>query len=754
MPPIDGPTPAALVPPRARPSRIARDRLGDRLDAAVRRGADVVLVAAPAGSGKTVLLASWAASRAGAGERVAWLSLDASDADPGRFLVGLVAAVEHAGIGVARTRALVAGPASGVPIAPPEPAVAAASIAADLAAAGGRVVVVLDDLHLADPPGVTALVRELVAALPEGVAIAIGTRADPGIGLARLRAAGRLAEVRARDLAFTGEETARLLRDGLGLDELTTEQVLALEERTEGWAAGLQLAALSLTGRDPSATARFIGELSGSHRHLLDYLVEEVVERQPPVLREALERTSIAGRLTAGLVEALVPGTDGAAMLRDLERANLFLVALDDEGRWYRYHALFAEGLRHLLARRDPAAPRALHRTAAAWLEAAGLVEEGTEHAIAGADWERAVRLVRAQAPALVSLGEQATLERWLDALPADVLADAPGLQTDLATLRLLRGDLDGAEAAVLGAERLVASGAHVVDAAATGRMLGLGAAVATSRLESEVALARGELALAVLPASDGMARAAALGSVGRAQLQLGRLDAAERTLWDACDLASTVGTRFDLWNAEGLLAQVAAARGVSAAAEAGLQRVLAATDGLAIIPRMESALVLASLLRLAGRLDEAATWLAVGQELCARLAGGAFAVLGWLEAVRLAAARGDRAALRRALDELGPAARRLGGERVLAAAAATDAAMAPLADPVAPSPSAPGTLSARELEVLALAAAGRSNQQIADALVVTINTVKAHLHHIATKLDTPNRTATVARARELGLLP
>lgn len=747
--------------PRLRPSYRPRTRLLDRLDGALARGADVVLVAAPAGSGKSVTLSAWAHARSASG-LVAWLTLDEGDADPPRFWAALLDALASSGIETSRLGAATVTawlPGS----APPDPAWLGRALAADLgaAAAEGRpVTLITDDAHLVDGTPIPDALRAAMAALPHGVVMAIGSRVDPPVGLSRLRASGRLVELRAADLAFTPEETADLLAEGLGVGGLDAAQVAALEQRTEGWAAGLQLAALSLAGRDRAEADRFIGAFAGSHRHLLDYLVEEVVARQPAGVRVVLERTSIAERLTPGLVEALCPGVDGRAMLDEIERQQLFLVRLDDAGTWFRYHALFREGLRHLLARSGPDVVTDLHQRAVAWLQGAGLVEEAVPHAIAAGDPDAAARLIRSLSATMVGRGEQATLEGWIEALPRDVLARYPGLGADLGAIRLIKGDVEGCEALTMELDRRLADDLSPEATWARGRALGIAAAAAGSRLGWELALERGTRAIALLPPDADVDRSAILTVLGRAHLDSGDVAAAVPVLREAQRIALRAGNTFDRMSSEVSLARAAAMTGDAAAAEAGLRSVLAETDGVPIIPRFEGATILAGVLRTAERLDEASEVVAVALDLGTRLAGGRYVSIVRRETARIAAARGDRDALEVELRELDRSARALGGERVLAVAAAEIAALrgtledAGHAAPGDRSAAVPGgPLSARELEVLALVAQGRSNRQIAEALYVTLNTVKAHLHHMQTKLDTSNRTETVARARELGLL-
>ena len=341
--------------PRPRPGFVPRPRLAGALDEGLARR--LILVCAPAGSGKTALLAGWARS----GNRpVAWLSLDAADNDPVRLWRHVVAALDRARPGIAERVGLLLGPP-----APPSFEGLVTALINELAAWPGEdeVVLVLDDYHLIDAQPVHVSLGFLLEHLPPGLHLVLASRADPPLPLARLRAGGQLAELRAADLLFTAEEAAALLRESAGAD-LPATAVAALTARTEGWVAGLQLAALSLRGQaDP---AGFVAAFSGSHRYVLDYLAEEVLDRQHEELRTFLLETSLLERLSGGLCDAVTGRTDSQAMLERVEQAGLFLVPLDEVRGWWRYHHLFADLLRARLQQQRPGRVPALHRAAAA----------------------------------------------------------------------------------------------------------------------------------------------------------------------------------------------------------------------------------------------------------------------------------------------------------------------------------------------------------------------------------------------------
>src|SRR5580692_2693799 len=404
--------------PRSRPGFVPRPRLAGALDEGL--ALRLILVCAPAGSGKTALLADWAPS----GNRpVAWLSLDAADNDPVRFWRHTVAALDRARPGI--------GERVGLLLGPPAPASFKGLVAAlinDLAAqpGDGEVLLVLDDYHLIDAQPVHVSLGFLLEHLPPGLHLVLASRADPPLPLARLRAGGQLAELRAADLRFTAEEAAALLRESAGAD-LPAAAVAALAARTEGWVAGLQLAALSLRGQaDP---AGFVAAFSGSHRYVLDYLAGEVLDRQPEEVRALLLQTSVLERLSGGLCDAATGLTGGQVMLEQVERANLFLVPLDEVRGWWRYHHLFADLLRARLQQQYPDRLGALHRNAAAWSEEHGLADDAVRHAVAAGETTWAARLVEQYFDAVYILrSEGATVQRWLAALPAELVQSRPRL--------------------------------------------------------------------------------------------------------------------------------------------------------------------------------------------------------------------------------------------------------------------------------------------------------------------------------------
>ena len=430
--------------PSPRRRLVQRARITDQLNVGAAQGARLVLVAAPAGFGKTTLLAQWLAAEASR-RRVAWLALDSGDADIGMFLTDLVAAIQtaepRAGVdalalveagGTVQTNDVLVG------------------LINDLDVLAGPMIVALDDYHVIDGAAVHEAVTFLLDNLPPQVMLAMTTRADPPLSLSRLRGRGELVEVRAADLRFTTDEAEVFLNEVMGL-QLEPALVASLEARTEGWAAGLQLAALSARAHTGAAggsgdVAGFVEAFSGSHRFVLDYLVEEVLGQQPDEARVFLLDTSVLDEMTGGLCDALTGRSDGQAMLETLERGNLFVVALDDERRWYRYHHLFADALRVRLAARHADRVSELHAAAGRWLAENGLLADAVRHAIASGDHEHAADLVELTLADMRRRRQDRTLRDWLVALPDDVVRCRPLLATCVGWSRLSEGDSRGSK--------------------------------------------------------------------------------------------------------------------------------------------------------------------------------------------------------------------------------------------------------------------------------------------------------------------
>lgn len=442
--------PTKLFAPAGRPALVSRPRLHQRLEAGVQSGAKLILVAASAGFGKTTLVAEWGETVA---HPFAWFSIDEADNDPMRFFTHLVAALrgldEAVELELPRTTRgqllpstfLVTGLVNG------------------LLALTDPFILVLDDYHQIHNPLIHEALERLLEHQPPAMRLVIITREDPPLPLPRLRVRGQLVEVRQDELRFTPAEAAAFLHQTTGL-QLAPQTIETLEQRTEGWIAGLQLAALSIQGHDLAHAASFVQAFSGSHRYVIDYLVEEVMQQQDEATRRFLRQTAVLDRLCASLGDAVTERTGSKTMLTRLEHANLFLIPLDNRREWYRYHHLFAEFLRADLSQEQKSD---LNLRAAHWFEAQGLQPEAIKYTLAAGDFEEAGRLIGQTAGEALRGGELVTLSNWIDALPEVFLHNRPDLLIYKAWLLWLLGQGREAEYYTqLAAEKLPATASRV----------------------------------------------------------------------------------------------------------------------------------------------------------------------------------------------------------------------------------------------------------------------------------------------------
>ncbi len=421
-----------LAIPRPRPGLVDRARLTEVLERA--DDAALVLVSAPAGFGKTTLLAS----AYGDAASVAWVSLDSRDGDTSRFWTYVLHALGAVSPGCAASALSLLEAAAGTL------ADVVASLVNELSVRTDDVTLVLDDYHLADTPEVSESVALLLEHRAPQLRLVLGTRADPALPLSRLRARGELVELRATDLRFTVAEAGDYLNEVHDLG-LTASDVERLETRTEGWAAALQLAAVSLRGRDDSSG--FIASFAGDDRFVVDFLADEVLDLQPGPLRRFLLDTSVLDRLSGPLCDAVagpVDGMAGGAVLELLERRNLLLVPLDDHRRWYRYHHLFADVLQVRLLAERPGDVPGLHGRASRWYEQAGDVEGAVRHAFAAGDVDRAADLIEVATPDLRRRRAERVLRSWVPAVPPEVLARRPVLASNLVGALMASNVFDG----------------------------------------------------------------------------------------------------------------------------------------------------------------------------------------------------------------------------------------------------------------------------------------------------------------------
>jgi LuxR family maltose regulon positive regulatory protein len=520
-----------LYIPPPRPNLVPRPRLVERLDDGLRLGHKLTLIAAPAGFGKTTLATEWLYSegQAVSSRSIAWLSLDEGDNDPARFFTYLIAALRQLDAGACQaTQSLLGSPQM------PSTESLATTLANDVGAIPAPFVLVLDDYQLIH----NALVHDALAFLldhqPPHMHLLIATRTDPPLSLPRLRVRGQMTEVRADDLRFTEEEAAAFLNQALGLP-LDAEKIAALEARTEGWIAGLQLAALSMRGKGDVDS--FIEAFSGSNRHVIDYLAEEVLAQQREKIRDFLHQTSILDRFCASLCDAVREGSaDSSAILEHLEHQNLFLVPLDDRREWYRYHRLFADFLRTELS---PEQAAALHLRAAHWFETHDLLPEAVDHVLAHAaatvDSDEAARVVTLAGSRALSEGTLVTLLSWLDALPDEIVRASGWLTSFKAWCLLMTGQSEVAISYIQSAEATLEHDASAVD---RGRVLSLRCAVSNA----EDVLSMAPQALALIGEADPLSRTATLFILGDAQDAVGDVTGAAQTFREAYHLSQKHG--------------------------------------------------------------------------------------------------------------------------------------------------------------------------------------------------------------------
>jgi LuxR family maltose regulon positive regulatory protein len=570
-----------LIPVR-RPNLVPRPHLIDRLGRGLRAGHKLTVVCASAGYGKTTLVTEWLHNVT---HPVAWLSLDEQDNDPARFLAYLIAAVRQidAGVGVA-AEALLQSPQ------PPPPEMPLTSLINDLAAIASPFILALDDYHVIYSPAIHQQHAFLLEHQPPQMHQVIVTREDPPLPVSRLRARGQVEEIRQDDLRFTLAEASEFLHSVMGLD-LAADEIAALENRTEGWAAGLQLAALSLQERGDarSFVHAFVRAFTGSNRYVLDYLFDEVLRQQSADVQDFLLQTSILERLCAPLCEAVTGRSDSQHLLRAFEQANLFIVPLDQDRTWYRYHHLFSDLLRHRLRTAKTQPEALLQRRASEWHEAEGNLPEAIQHALAAADWGRAAQLISQVSRAMVGRGEIVTLLQWCRRLPAEALRAQPVLCLDYSWTLILAGQHDAAESTLRYLEQ-----ATQEDVALLGETLSAQAQIARARGDYARTIELAQRALSLLPQTDPNPRSLAALTLGLAYSDCGNMLEAERAFLEADRAAQQAGGGSVQLMALAFLCSIQAARGnLRRAAEMARQalQLSRGTPALASVHNMLSAL-------------------------------------------------------------------------------------------------------------------------------------------------------------------
>jgi len=864
--------------PVIREKRVARRQLVERLNADLWHkdgfARKVTIVSAPAGFGKTTLVAEWVG---GLEQQTVWLALDETDNDPARFMAYLLAALHqiNPSLGV-RTQAMLQSPQP-LPLE-----TLFTPLINDLASLPASFMLVLEDYHAINNPLIQRQVSFLFEHQPDRMHLVIITREDPLLPIARLRSQGQVCEIRQDDLRFTESETASFLQQMMKFN-LSQKDMRALHLRTEGWVAGLQLAALSMQGQPD--LSEFIDTFTGSNRYILDYLFEEIYSRQTSETQEFLVKTAILQRLTPELCDAVLGRHDSRERLQALERANLFIIPLDQVHTWYRYHGLFRDLLYHQLQIQAEYDEPRLHRRAAGWYDSHGHLVDAVQHALAAEDWEGAAALIQRQISAMLKHGEITSLIAWFRQFPDEFIRNRPRLCIDYSWPLIFSSEYEAAEGYLAQAEEWIPQGSPLLGEVLTAR-----AHLARSRGDVQQTIKYSQIALQMLPETILEVRAILAVNLGMAYWHSGQMAQAETGLNLAVREAQSSDNDFAWLAAKIFLGRVSAVRGELHQAAKAYNEVLQQekrapvlalafldlgtlyyewnelpaareylTQGMVLCEasgniefRGAGYLLLARLFSTLGKWDTAHDWLQKSQELAqsrdappalkARVAAGhVLAALAqgdqdsatqWAKQVdidldphpffrflgltqeRLLIAQGRKAEAAQELAQKCEIAERadwiygaitgrvyqaLAAETQLAAVeflsqalqlshpggfirtyvdagtalipwlveaarrgvypetirqilAAYETAHLKPGSQTFSGAALPEPLSAREMEVLRLLAAGLSNQEIAGKLTVSLGTVKTHVHNLYGKLGVSSRSQAIVRARELKL--
>jgi ATP/maltotriose-dependent transcriptional regulator MalT len=725
-----------LLPARARPGSLLRGRLLAELDRL--SSTALTLVDAPVGFGKSVLAQSWCGHTNSA---VAWVSLERGDDDPVRLWTYIATSVDRVRPGLGRL-ALARLGTHGVR---PEPVVD--ELINAINAYGQPLAIVLDDLHAIGDAVCLGSLEHAIEHLPPHARLIATTRSDPALPLGRLRGRGMLGELRARELAFTVDEARELLvHEGISLDD---NEVELLVERTEGWPAGLYLAALWLRELDDPAT--HVRDFHGDHRHVVDYLTGEVLDALDAETRRFLLESSILGHFNAELCDAVLERSDSAEQLREIEQSNGFLIRLDAPGHWYRYHHLFGELLELELASVDASASARLHLAASDWLKEHGLIQEALEHASAAGEQRRAAEILVDEHRALVRTGQTATLLRWCEALSEETLLENPDLPVAAAIATGLAGRSGHERRWFVGiAERARDERPELwtpyheagLGIAKTTRVdHGLGDAIELGRRAVE--LAREGVAEAAVPA---------LANLGFLLFIEGEIADARALTEEALERPEVTARPHGFVYALATRALIESEQGESATAEQEARRALAEAEAAGIARDATGGVAhvaLAAALAAQGRLAEAEREALLGEELRRVPEPEATHLLTLVVLAGIRARRGrttgataDLVVVRRGLTRFSDAG------RLPALADAVDTLMG-----AAGTPATDGVPSAAELSVLQLLATDLSRREIGERLFLSVNTVKTHTRSLYRKLGVSSREEAVVRAAALGLL-
>ena len=710
------------IPPR-RSNLVSRPQLIKQLDQGLQQGNKLALVSAPAGFGKTTLIVDWVhrSQTVSGAPRFAWLSLEAGDNNVMRFLTYLVAALQT--IESSLGHGLLAALRSPESVNVEHVLTALLNELGDFPA---DIVLILDDYHVIESLPIDKTVTFLLDHLPPRTQLVIAGRIDPSLPLSRLRARGQLAEIRARDLRFTPEEAAVFLNKVMELD-LSAGDIAALEKHTEGWIAGLQLAALSMQGLEQSSDiADFVNRFTGSDRYIQDYLADEVLRQRPRGTTEFLLRTSILSRLSAPLCDAVMGQKGSQAILESLDAANLFIIPLDNERRWYRYHHLFADLLAHRLNQAYPEQLPDLHRRASAWYESVGTVDAAVTHAQAAADNQRVADIIESHWQEIVHRGEAALLKSWLDALGPRYTKKSAPLSMAYCWTYVLTGANDRLPIHLKAVKEALKESAGTAGPKQPIRLAVIPSLVetieATISLENNQpgrAKEQAQKAISLIPgdanpAARQLLQGAAAYRLAEAHRDLGEYDQACAILLEGLEMLKASENRF---GAAAALLRIVAMYQQSGKTEKAVEL---CADTLAFFEEQQWQrtapgglvhVILADLQADSGNDAQAGTNMQLGRELAEQMES---------QELRMLVKRID--------------------EKLANSKPPTQ----PLVEPLSP----------RELEVLQLIAQGLSNREISERLFLALDTVKGHNRRIFEKLGVKNRTRAVNKAISLKIIP
>ena len=733
-----------LYIPSHRHKLVSRPALLERLSEGL--AGKLTLISAASGYGKTTLMAEWCATRE-QNYPLTWISLDKGDNDLGRFLAYLIAALQNIQDGFGQDTVTLFQGAQNLL----EESILSVLVN-ELSTISRDFALVLEDYHVIELRDIHQLLVFLLEHLPPRMHLVILSRSDPPFPLARMRARGELTEIRARDLCFSRDDATIFMNEITGLN-LSYKSIKTLLERTEGWITGLQLAALSIQGRDSSA--EMISTFGGRQDYIVDYLIEEVLERQPEALKMFLLQTSILDRLNGPLCEALTGQPDGESTLEHLVEANLFVSPLGNDYHWYRYHHLFADVLTNRLQRLFPDRVPDLHLQAATWFLQNNLPAEAVEHALAGTDHRMAAEIVESQAMDLLKLGNHTTLMGWLEKLPAEIVLTRPRLGVYSAWAYFHLGKLDKIEACLAAAEELLDSLDEPDEL--IGHIAAIRAFTMARLGDPEGAIEHTNTALQMLAKDDLALRCVVIYSLGGIYYMRQDIPRALEAFQEASQLGEQAGNIHVAVGALSAMGGTLEQQGNLTESEKVFYKALQLSKGRSGQPLPLAAHAYSGLARLrlvqkdfTGARDFATTGLELGEKMgsadnrfyCYLTLARIEHLEGKPEQAQAALAEAKQLA---AAHDLWPGA----DDYIAACEAAIQKSprgnldQSSLIDP----------LSERELEVLALFAEGLSNQEVADKLIISLGTVKAHSSNIYRKLDASNRAQAIVRAQELKLL-